>query len=150
MIKKATFEVKKGALVGVAGAVGSGKTSLLAGLAGELSLTSGHFRQTGSVSFVSQSGWIFNASLRENILFGLLYDEERYGRVILATSLEQDIKELPKGDETEIGERGVNLSGGQKQRVNLARAVYADRDIYLLGECPQGFRLSSEASVFFR
>ncbi len=82
---------------------------------------------------MSQQAWIFNDTVKENVLFGLKYDAARYKRVVEACCLGPDLDSFPNGDETEIGERGVNLSGGQKQRVNLARAVYANRDIYLLG-----------------
>ncbi|CAG0893469.1 unnamed protein product [Cyprideis torosa] len=133
-VKKATFDVRKGALVGVTGGVGSGKSCLLAGIAGELSCTTGHFRVSGSIAMVSQTGWIFNETIRENVTFGLTFDDERYSEVLRATCLDSDLADLPHGDQTEIGERGVNLSGGQKQRVNLARAVYANRDIYLLDD----------------
>jgi ABC-type multidrug transport system fused ATPase/permease subunit len=103
----------------------------------------------GTLSLVSQQPWIQNATLRDNILYGQPYDEERYNQVISVCELEQDIgmhtqllalqclmdtwkAMLPARDLTEIGEKGINLSGGQKQRVSIARAVYADRDIYLL------------------
>ncbi|KAF9577122.1 Multidrug resistance-associated protein 1, partial [Lunasporangiospora selenospora] len=78
--------------------------------------------------------WIINATLRDNILFGQEFDQERYDRVVMASDLIPDLKMLPSGDMTEIGERGINLSGGQKQRVSLARAAYQDADIYLLDD----------------
>lgn len=83
----------------------------------------------GSCAYVSQEAWITNATLRENILFGTPFDQDRYDKTIYASSLAQDIDMMPGGDQTEIGEKGVNLSGGQKQRVALARALYADRQV---------------------
>ena len=88
----------------------------------------------GSVAYVAQTAWIQNASVRDNILFGSPYNKERYEQVVEACALQQDLQILVAGDQTEIGEKGINLSGGQKQRVALARAVYADSDIYLFDD----------------
>ncbi|XP_023713114.1 multidrug resistance-associated protein 5 isoform X5 [Cryptotermes secundus] len=129
-----SFQVAKGQLIGVCGQVGSGKTALLLAALGQLHLSSGRVMRDGSCAYVSQEPWILNASLRNNILFGESFDSKRYYETIYRCSLSQDINMLPGGDETEIGERGINLSGGQKQRVALARALYANRDIYLLDD----------------
>ena len=88
----------------------------------------------GSISYISQKPWIINATIKENILFGNKYDSEAYEEALKAGCLEADLNSLAKGDETEIGEKGVNLSGGQKARVALARAIYSDNDIYLLDD----------------
>ncbi|CAG8548825.1 3767_t:CDS:10, partial [Scutellospora calospora] len=89
---------------------------------------------SGYVAYVPQSAWIMNATLRDNITFGLPYEPKFYEEVIDACSLKPDIEILPGGDLTEIGERGINLSGGQKARISLARAVYARADIYLFDD----------------
>ncbi|CAG0914440.1 unnamed protein product, partial [Notodromas monacha] len=137
VLKDINLVVPRQGLVGLCGPVGCGKSSLIAAISGNLrEVKSENCRRiSGRIAVVSQTPWIFNATLRENVLFGLDYDAERYERVLEACCLQRDVDSLPNGDETEIGERGVNLSGGQKQRVNLARAVYADRDIYLLDDC---------------
>ena len=83
---------------------------------------------------MAQTAWIQNATLRDNILFGSPFNQQRYDEVIEACALTQDLQILVAGDQTEIGEKGINLSGGQKQRVALARAVYADSDIYLFDD----------------
>ncbi|XP_019863205.1 PREDICTED: multidrug resistance-associated protein 4-like, partial [Amphimedon queenslandica] len=88
----------------------------------------------GSIGYASQEAWVFSATLRDNILFGLPYDSDKYESVIEACALEKDIELLPEGDLTLVGERGVTLSGGQKARVNLARAVYRQADVYLLDD----------------
>ncbi|VAH36683.1 unnamed protein product [Triticum turgidum subsp. durum] len=88
----------------------------------------------GSVAYVPQVSWIFNATVRDNILFGSPFQPSRYGRAIDSTALRHDLDLLPGGDLTEIGERGVNISGGQKQRVSMARAVYSDSDVYLFDD----------------
>ncbi|XP_048461942.1 ATP-binding cassette sub-family C member 12 [Rhincodon typus] len=129
-----SFSLEKGSLLGVCGNVGSGKSSLISALLGQMVLHNGVVAINGSLAFVSQQAWIFHGSVRENILFGKTYDEERYKKVIEVCSLEQDLKILPFGDFTEIGERGINLSGGQKQRISIARAVYSDQEVYLLDD----------------
>ncbi|KAG0281918.1 hypothetical protein BGZ95_006425 [Linnemannia exigua] len=128
------LSVKSGSLVAIVGRVGQGKSSLLSALIGEMYKFHGYAKTIGRISYVPQQSWILNATLRDNILFGLEYDQERYDRIINASGLEPDLAILPAGDQTEIGERGINLSGGQKQRVALARAAYNDADIYLLDD----------------
>jgi len=135
-LRNIELTVPVGHLVAVVGEVGSGKSSLLAAILGEMDShdPTGRVGINGSVGYVSQEAWIQNLSLKENILFGRDYDPTLYSDVIAACALEPDIELLPNGDETEIGERGINLSGGQKARVSLARAVYQQCDIYLLDD----------------
>ncbi|KAK9296625.1 hypothetical protein QLX08_009452 [Tetragonisca angustula] len=128
------FGASKGGLIGICGHVGSGKSSLLLAALGQLKMTNGHILREGSCAYVSQQAWIVNATFKENILFGSQFDAKRYYQALTVCSLKEDLNMLPGGDETEIGERGVNLSGGQKQRVALARALYANRDIYFLDD----------------
>ena len=93
---------------------------------------SGHVTLQGTVAYVTQAAWIQNMTVRDNILFGKPYDEERYQMVIESCALKPDLEILTDGDQTEIGEKGMNLSGGQKLRMTLARAVYSDADVGLL------------------
>lgn len=134
VLKKVTLEVKAGELIGVVGVVGSGKTSLLSALLGEMKRTEGAVRLCGRVAYVAQTAWILNDTMRRNITFGLPWDEERYHDTIRSCALASDIEMLPGGDMIEIGEKGITLSGGQKQRIALARAVYNDADVYLLDD----------------
>jgi ATP-binding cassette subfamily C (CFTR/MRP) protein 1 len=134
ILKNINLKVKKGSLVAVIGAVGSGKSSLLCALLGEMPKKEGTVIVNGSVAYVAQQAWIRNATLRDNILFGAPFDPEKYNNTIKVCELIPDIEMLPGGDLTEIGEKGINLSGGQKQRVSLARAVYQQSDIYLLDD----------------
>nr|VZI16701.1 unnamed protein product [Spirometra erinaceieuropaei] len=134
VLRKLSFTVPRGSLVAVIGSVGSGKSSLLSACLGELYRRSGSAQQWATLAYTSQSAWIQHQSLRENILFGAPYDSALYAAVVEACQLEEDIRHLPEGDATEVGERGLTLSGGQKQRVALARAVYQQRDIYLLDD----------------
>eukprot|EP00043_Microstomoeca_roanoka_P008172 m.78868 g.78868 ORF g.78868 m.78868 type:complete len:1323 (+) comp14131_c0_seq1:57-4025(+) len=134
ILRKVNLCVRKGELVGICGAVGSGKSSLLSTLLGQLYLDGGSVGIDGSIAYVAQQAWIQSDTLINNILFEKPYDRDAYDKALQACSLQHDIRILPAGEQTEIGERGINLSGGQKQRVNLARAVYADRDIYLLDD----------------
>lgn len=134
VLKQVSLDIKPGRLVAVVGAVGSGKTSLVSALLGELHSIKGNININGSVAYVPQQAWIQNATLKDNILFGSSVDEERYQSVIKACALGPDLDLLPGRDQTEIGEKGINLSGGQKQRVSLARAVYSSADVYLLDD----------------
>jgi ABC-type multidrug transport system fused ATPase/permease subunit len=133
-LQDVNLEIPQGRLVGIVGSVGSGKSSLLQGLIGEMPRMKGTVDFFGTVGYCQQQAWIQNATLRDNILFGLPYDESRYRRVIRACALERDISILAGGDLTEIGENGINLSGGQKQRLSLARAVYSNSDILLFDD----------------
>jgi ABC-type multidrug transport system fused ATPase/permease subunit len=129
-----SMELPRGSLTCIVGAVASGKTTCLAGLLGELPVVSGHIgvRPGRSISYCEQEPFIQNATLRENVLFGLPMDEVRYRRALRLSCLLADLKVLPAGDLTEIGGKGVNLSGGQKARASLARALYSNSDIVLL------------------
>lgn len=129
-----SVEAHAGQLLVVAGRVGSGKSSLLLALLGELPLASGLMRLRGRLSYAPQSAWIFAGSLRDNVLFGQPLDEARYRCVLRACCLDKDIVRMPHLDQTQIGERGHTLSGGQRARVSLARAVYRRADIYLLDD----------------
>ncbi|XP_060742129.1 ATP-binding cassette sub-family C member 5 isoform X1 [Tachysurus vachellii] len=133
-LHRVQLSVRKGSLLGVCGAVGSGKSSMLSALLGQMTLLGGSVAANGGFAYAAQQAWILNSSLRENILFGKDYVEEKYNAVLEACCLIPDISELPHGDMTEIGERGANLSGGQRQRVSLARALYSDRPILLLDD----------------
>lgn len=128
------IDIAKGEFLGVVGGVGSGKTSFLASLAGEMRKINGNAVVGGSISYCPQNAWIQNATVEANITFGQELDEEKFKRVIEACSLRHDLLVLPNGRYTQIGERGINLSGGQKARISLARAIYADTDILLLDD----------------
>lgn len=130
-----SFTVNKdNPLLAVVGAVGSGKSTLLQCILDELPPLSGEINMKGEIAYASQEPWIYSATLRENILFGLPYDFNWYNTVVEACALDKDIELLPHGDLTTVGERGITLSGGQKARVSLARAIYCKADIYLLDD----------------
>uniref|UniRef100_F7GCF3 ATP-binding cassette sub-family C member 12 n=1 Tax=Monodelphis domestica TaxID=13616 RepID=F7GCF3_MONDO len=134
VLQKINLAVKKGEVLGICGNVGSGKSSLISAILGQMQLWGGSVALNGTVAYVSQQAWIFHGNVRENILFGEKFESQRYQHAVKVCGLWQDLKNLPYGDLTEIGERGLNLSGGQKQRISLARAVYANREIYLLDD----------------
>ena len=129
------LSVRAGELLGVAGPVGCGKSSFLSALVNEIPRVGGSVAIAGErLAFCAQSPWIQNATVRDNVLFSRAFDQRRYDAALDACALRDDLAALPAGDATEIGERGNNLSGGQKARVALARAVYADADVYLLDD----------------
>ncbi|XP_056008623.1 multidrug resistance-associated protein 1-like isoform X2 [Ostrea edulis] len=134
LLKEVNIAIPEGGLVAVVGQVGQGKSSLLSAMLGEMIKIRGKISVKGSIAYVPQEAWIQNATIQENILFGNKMDDKCYREVLEACALTQDLNILPAGDQTEIGEKGINLSGGQKQRVSLARAVYSDRDVYLLDD----------------
>ncbi|KAI6778837.1 Metal resistance protein-like protein [Emericellopsis cladophorae] len=133
-LKDIDFTAYKGQLTCIVGRVGSGKSSLLQSMLGDLYKVAGTAEIRGTVAYASQQTWILNATVKENIVFGYRYDSDFYEKTIKACSLVDDFAQLPDGDETVVGERGISLSGGQKARVSLARAVYARADIYLLDD----------------
>ncbi|KAI5953498.1 YBT1 [Candida jiufengensis] len=142
---------KPGKLNVIIGPTGSGKTSLLMGLLGEMDLLNGKVFLPGiiprddlipdkdglteSVAYCSQSAWLLNDTIRGNIIFGAPFNQDRYDKVIDACGLTRDLQILGAGDQTEVGEKGITLSGGQKQRVSLARALYSNARHLLLDDC---------------
>ncbi|KAK4106280.1 hypothetical protein N658DRAFT_490887 [Parathielavia hyrcaniae] len=135
VLKNINFSAHKGDLSCVVGRVGAGKSSFLQSILGDLWKVKGVVEVHGMVAYVSQSPWIMNATVKENIIFGYRYDSNFYEKTVKACALLDDFGQLPDGDETVVGERGISLSGGQKARVALARAVYARADVYLLDDC---------------
>ena len=129
------FSANKGELTCIVGRVGMGKSSFLQSILGDLWKVQGEVVVHGTVAFVSQTPWIMNATVKENIIFGYRYDSNFYEKTVKACALLDDFTQLPDGDDTVVGERGISLSGGQKARVALARAVYARADVYLLDDC---------------
>ncbi|TMX04841.1 hypothetical protein EJD97_004475 [Solanum chilense] len=129
------LDIPVGELVAIVGGTGEGKTSLISAILGEFPpLGNASVTIRGSIAYVPQVSWIFNATVRENILFGSNFEPTRYWKAINVTALDHDLELLPGGDLTEIGERGVNISGGQRQRVSMARAVYKNSDIYIFDD----------------
>eukprot|EP01079_Euglenida_sp_SAG-EU17-18_P000382 gene382-2420_t len=131
------LEIPEGSLTMVVGKVGSGKSSLINAILGEMEKTKdskGFVYCPGKLAYSQQQAWIVNDTVQENIMFGSAYFEQEYEAVLDDCCLRQDFKQLAAGDQTEIGEQGVNLSGGQKQRISLARAQYSAADVYLLDD----------------
>lgn len=128
------FTIRPGESLVILGRVGSGKSSILMSILGDLPIVSGDLTLYGRVSYASQEPWIFSGTVEENILFGSEYDDKRFEEVIHACALYRDLELLPNGKKTLVGERGISISGGQKARVNLARAIYYDADIFLLDD----------------
>ncbi|KAL4462596.1 hypothetical protein ABPG74_000426 [Tetrahymena malaccensis] len=134
VLKEINLQIKQGEYIGIVGKVGSGKSSFLSCILQEVPKYKGYLNFSGRIAYVEQEPYIFNKTIKENIVFGAKYDEEYYNRVVQACCLVDDFKLFDYGDQTQIGERGVNISGGQKARISLARAVYSGADIYLLDD----------------
>ncbi|KAH8100094.1 P-loop containing nucleoside triphosphate hydrolase protein [Cristinia sonorae] len=126
--------IPDGQLTAIVGPVGTGKTSLLEAMIGEMRKTSGTVKFKGSVAYCPQTAWIQNATVRDNICFGRPFEEAKYWKAVRDACLETDLEMLPNGDMTEVGERGISLSGGQKQRINICRAIYVDADIQIFDD----------------
>ncbi|KAF1762571.1 hypothetical protein GCK72_010833 [Caenorhabditis remanei] len=126
--------IKPGQLIAIVGSVGGGKSSLLSAVLDEMVLLEGRVKIGGSIAYVPQHSWIFNKSIKENILFGNEYSKYFYNQVVGSCQLRPDFKHFQQGEQTMVGENGITLSGGQKARISLARAVYQEKDIYLLDD----------------
>eukprot|EP00301_Raphidiophrys_heterophryoidea_P001087 c10543_g1_i1.p1 GENE.c10543_g1_i1~~c10543_g1_i1.p1 ORF type:complete len:1410 (-),score=317.84 c10543_g1_i1:416-4645(-) len=133
-LKQISLSAEPGQLIAIVGRVGSGKTSLCAGLLGLLHHKGGRVRVGGKAAYVPQQAFIFNDTVKNNITFGVDLEEEKYRAIIKACALEQDIAMLPAGDNSEVGEKGITISGGQKQRLAIARAAYASPDVVVLDD----------------
>lgn len=134
-LEEIDYVARKGQLSCIVGRVGSGKSSMLSAMLGDLWKSKGQVTFHGASAYVAQSPWVMNATVKENIIFGHRLDSKFYDQTVKACALVEDFASLPDGDETEVGERGISLSGGQKARLTLARAVYARADVYLLDDC---------------
>ncbi|XP_077867953.1 ATP-binding cassette sub-family C member 9-like [Saccoglossus kowalevskii] len=137
VLNNINVKIKTGTLTIVVGKIGTGKSSLVSAILGEMNTISGSVTFNGRdnrIAYVAQKAWLQNASLRDNILFGETYVRERYNTVLQVCALNADLRSLPGGDMTEIGERGINMSGGQKHRICLARALYSNTDVVILDD----------------
>ena len=147
-LKNLNLKIKKGQLIMIVGKVGSGKSCLLKSTLDMLHQTNGNIQICGSIAYIPQESFLINDTIRENILFGFDFDSDRYKKTILLSQLKPDLKVLPGGEFTEIGEHGLNLSGGQKQRVSIARAYYSNSDIYLVDDALSALDYHVGKSIF--
>jgi ATP-binding cassette subfamily C (CFTR/MRP) protein 4 len=134
ILKNVNCEIDNGLSV-ITGSTASGKTLLLKVILEEYHSVAGVVNVKGRISYASQQPWLFASTIKQNILFGAKYNEERYLQVLQVCALLHDLQFLPGGDGFIVADRGENLSKGQQSRINLARAVYRDSDIYLLDDC---------------
>ncbi|KAH9244491.1 hypothetical protein BASA81_018091, partial [Batrachochytrium salamandrivorans] len=135
ILSNITLRVRKGELVGVCGPVGSGKSSLINAVLGEMQRSGGQVGiRSRRIGYATQTPWIVTGTIKDNILFGQSYNADHFAKVLHASALEQDMDRFPEREHTMIGERGVTLSGGQRARLSLARTLYYDADIYILDD----------------
>ncbi|KAK8014355.1 ABC transporter family protein [Apiospora arundinis] len=133
-LENINLKIGRGRLIAIIGPVGSGKTSILSAMMGEMTMTSGKVVWGSKYAICAQQAWVYNATVKENILFGQPLDGDRYLQVLRFCSLERDLDLLTHGDATMVGEKGVVLSGGQKQRISLARGLYSRAEVLLLDD----------------
>lgn len=134
-LENINFSAWAGELCCLVGRVGAGKSSLIQAILGDLYKANGTVTTFGLIAYVTAQPWVLNASVRENITFGHRWDPKFYAETVKSCALARDIAQLPNGDETQVGNRGISLSGGQKARLCLARAVYSRADVYLIDDC---------------
>ncbi|KXH40319.1 hypothetical protein CNYM01_09093 [Colletotrichum nymphaeae SA-01] len=150
-VESMNFDISKGQLVMLVGPVASGKSTLLKGLLGELPHVTGTVALSSDrISWCEQSPWLINDTIRENIICFSDFDQKLYQQVLQTCDLEKDLAQLPDGDETLIGSKGIALSGGQKQRVALARAIYSRPQIALFDDIFSGLDNHTARAVFQR
>ena len=133
-LRNISFKLSGDQFIGITGPVGSGKSCILHSIISDLGIDQGTIETEGKLVIVPQVPWIFSGTIRDNILFGQPLETKKYEYILDACALKEDLKMFPKGDLTQIGERGISLSGGQQARISLARAVYTEADIYLLDD----------------
>ncbi|KAI2800289.1 Multidrug resistance-associated protein 4 [Blomia tropicalis] len=150
ILNNISFEAKHGKLTIIIGQVGSGKSSVLLSILNELPRTSGHIAINGTMIYVSQESWIFNGTVRENILFGREFNVRKYEEALKVSALVDDLKQFENGDRTMVDDRGTSLSGGQRARISLARALYTDSDCYLLDDPLSAVDASVAKHIFER
>ncbi|KAI8633413.1 ABC transporter [Xylariaceae sp. FL1651] len=148
VLKDISLDFVEGGLNVVTGPSGSGKSTLLMAILGETLLESGSITCPRDVAYASQSPWLQNETIRENILFNSAFEQVRYDRVISACGLAIDLHEFPERDETEVGENGTSLSGGQKSRVALARALYSKAPVILLDDIFSALDAKTSAALW--
>lgn len=153
--KKATFALEnisldfvQGGLNVVTGQSGSGKSTLLLAILGETYLEAGYVEVPADIAYASQTSWLQNQTIQDNILFGGTMEQTRYDRILAACCLPEDLRELPEGDQTSVGENGTSLSGGQKARVALARALYSKAPLLLLDDILSALDAKTSAGVW--
>ncbi|PIA19162.1 P-loop containing nucleoside triphosphate hydrolase protein, partial [Coemansia reversa NRRL 1564] len=140
--------VRPGQLVAVTGVMGAGKSTFLLALLNELKLVSGTSCTNGSTAYVGQIPWIMGSSLKENIMFGKAFDEALYTKTLAICCLEKDIDGMNERDSTVVSDQGTTLSGGQRARVGLARAFYAEADIYVLDDTLAALDVMVQTSIW--
>ena len=143
------IEIQKNKFIGIVGSIGSGKTAFLRSIMGQIRLIKGKVAVRGLTAYVAQDAWIFNGTVRDNIVFGYEFNSKRFYEAVSCCGLTHDLTLFPNGDLTVIGERGITISGGQKQRISIARAYYADRDIYLFDDPFSSVDVSLAKYIFF-
>ena len=149
LLSSIQMSIPQGKLTMVVGPVGCGKTTLLKALLGEVPALSGAIKMfAGDVSYCEQSSFHMNGTIRDSITAFSEYDDRWYNTIVEACALDEDLRQMPLGDQTQIGSKGIALSGGQSQRLALARAAYSRHNLCILDDVLSGLDMDTEQRVF--
>lgn len=147
VLREMQLNIPHGGITMIVGPIGSGKSTLLESILGETLSTGGAERNLSSVAYCSQTPWLQSETIRQNIMGASVLNTDWYAMVLSACGLDKDLAQLPRGDQTPVGNNGLTLSGGQKQRIALARALYSQCKVVLLDDVFSGIDAAATESI---
>lgn len=148
ILEDVNLSIKKPSLTSISGESASGKSSLLRAITGSIKKSIGNIKVNGSIAYCSQSPWLLNTNVKDNILFGKPFEKDHYQSVLSACELDSDLTKLQNGDLTEIENNGSNIPSNMKQKISLARACYSNKDIILIDCILENMEEKTQRSIF--